>query len=84
MAITLTELQEKLKGIDEISLMEVLEITSEDIVQRFVDRIEDNYEDLVEEFDEEEQKDFYIPWSDEDEENEEDVYESNLDLYDNE
>lgn len=51
MAITLTELQEKLKRIDEISLMEVLEITSEDLVQRFVDKIEERMEDLVTEFD---------------------------------
>lgn len=72
MAITLTELQDKLKKIDEISLMEVLEITSEDIVQRFVDKIEDRFDELEEEFDDEEVKDFYIPWSDEDEVNEED------------
>ena len=77
MALTLTELQAKLMLIDEISLMEVLEITSEDIVQRFVDRIEDNYEDLVTEFDEEEEKDFYIPWSDDDDEEDEEEFDDN-------
>ena len=50
MALTLTDLQEKLKQIDEISLMEVLEITSEDIVNRFIERIELKYDLLVQEF----------------------------------
>lgn len=51
MALTLTELQDKLKNIDEISLMEVLEITSEDLVNRFVDKIRDRMDELVTEFD---------------------------------
>jgi hypothetical protein len=51
MALTLTDLQNKLKNIDEVSLMEVLEITSEDLVNRFVDRIDQKYDDLVTEFD---------------------------------
>ena len=48
--ITLTEVQEKLKLIDEISLMEILEITSEDLAQRFMDRIETKYDQLITEF----------------------------------
>lgn len=52
MSLTLTDLQEKLKHIDEISLMEILEITSEDLVNRFIDKIDDKFDDLVEEFDE--------------------------------
>ena len=51
MAITLTELQSKLMLMDEISLMEILEVTSEDIVQRFIDRIDLKYDQLVTEFD---------------------------------
>ena len=51
MALTLTDLQNKLKNIDEVSLMEVLEITSEDLVNRFVDRIDQKYDELVTEFD---------------------------------
>ena len=51
--ITLNELQEKLKDIDEISLMEVLEITSEDIVEHFLDKIEAKYSELVKDFEEE-------------------------------
>lgn len=50
MALTLTELQDKLKNIDEISLMEVLEITSEDLVERFRHRIREKYEELAREF----------------------------------
>ena len=50
MAITLTELQAKLMLIDEISLMEILEITSEDIANRFIDRIETKYDQLITEF----------------------------------
>jgi len=51
-AITLTELQEKLKLFDEISVMEILEITSEDLANRFIDRIESKYDQLITEFDE--------------------------------
>lgn len=52
MAITLTELQAKLMLIDEISLMEILEITSEDLANRFIDRIESKYDQLITEFEE--------------------------------
>ena len=38
--MTFEELCEKLKNIDEITLMEVLEINSEDLVKRFEDKIE--------------------------------------------
>lgn len=44
--LTLNELCERLKHIDEISLMEVLEINSEEIVDRFVDKIEERMDDL--------------------------------------
>ena len=50
--LTLTDLQNKLKLIDEISLMEVLEITSEDLVQRFLDKIEEKQDMLSEDFEE--------------------------------
>lgn len=42
-----------LKRIDEISLLEVLEISSEDLVDRFTDKIEEKYEQLAEDFQEE-------------------------------
>ena len=51
--LTLAELQERLKKIDEISLLEILDISSEDLVDRFVDLIENKYDILKEEFEEE-------------------------------
>ena len=48
MTLTLLELQERLKRLDELSLLELLNITSEEIVEMFIDRIEDNYDRLLE------------------------------------
>lgn len=42
-----------LKRIDEISLLEILEISSEDLVDRFADKIEEKYDILKEDFEEE-------------------------------
>jgi len=42
---------EKLKQVDEISLLEILEVSSEDLVNRFIDRIEDKADELEGEFD---------------------------------
>jgi hypothetical protein len=47
--LTLNDVMERLKKIDEVSLLEVLEINSEEIVDRFVDKIEANFEELEEE-----------------------------------
>lgn len=47
--LTILDVRDRLLHIDEISLLEVLDISSEDIVERFMDKIEDNYEDLAEE-----------------------------------
>ena len=47
MALTLEELKQKLaERLDEITLLEILGITSYDIVERFSDLIEDNYDKL--------------------------------------
>lgn len=54
--ITLEELKQKLMQLDEVSLLETLEIASEDIVNRFDDLIETNYQELAGEFDED------TPW----------------------
>ena len=43
---TLEDIKDKLKQLDEVTLMEVLEITSEDLIDRFVDRIEQKQETL--------------------------------------
>lgn len=53
MPLTIPELAEKLKRLDEITLLEVLNISAEDIVDRFMDFIEDSAEKLEQEFEEE-------------------------------
>jgi len=48
MAVTLEELKEKLKArVDEITLLEILEISSEELVDRFEDFIENKFDKLV-------------------------------------
>ena len=54
MARTYAELLERLKQVDEISLLEILEVSSEDIVDRFEDRIEHKLTELINEFEDEE------------------------------
>jgi len=51
--LTLSDVINHLKRIDEISLLEILEISSEDIVDRFQDRIEEKYDSLREDLEEE-------------------------------
>lgn len=47
--LTLNQLLEHLKQLDEVYLLELLEVTSEDIVDRFTDYIEDNKEAVINE-----------------------------------
>jgi hypothetical protein len=49
MALTFSDVKNKLTMLDEITLMEVLEISSEDIVERFEDKIEQKLDYLAEE-----------------------------------
>lgn len=49
MATTLPELSEWLRTLDEVSLLELLEISSDDLVEQFADRIESNYNYLLSE-----------------------------------
>lgn len=44
--MTLTELKAALKRLDEISLLEILDLSAEEIVDRFEDLIEERYEEL--------------------------------------
>lgn len=53
---TLTEVTDFLKHLDEITLLEVLNISSEEIVERFSDVIEDQYEWLAKELEDEERE----------------------------
>ena len=49
--LTFKELKERLHRYDELSLIELLEITSEELIDRFEDKIEEHYEKLIEEED---------------------------------
>jgi|DEB0MinimDraft_3_1074331.scaffolds.fasta_scaffold36185_2 hypothetical protein len=44
--LTLPELKERLIQFDEVDLIELLDLTSEDILDRFEDVVEDRYEQL--------------------------------------
>jgi hypothetical protein len=44
MALTLEETKARLKLLDELTLLEILNVSSEDIVERFEDIIEQDYE----------------------------------------
>lgn len=50
MSLLLAELCERLKDVDEITLMERLGITSEDLISHFMDEIEEQFESLEKEF----------------------------------
>jgi len=49
--LTLPELKERLKSLDEVILLELLDIASEDLVETFSDTIENNYSRLLKEVD---------------------------------
>lgn len=49
MNLTLVELKEKLSVLDEIVILELLDLTTIDILNRFEDIIEENYDKLIEE-----------------------------------
>ena len=55
MALTILDLFDKLKRL-EISLLEILNITAEDLVDRFEDRIEAMFDVLVDELDDTEEE----------------------------
>ena len=46
MNLTINELKEKVMQFDEIDILELLDLTSEDILDRFEDVVEDKYEML--------------------------------------
>lgn len=47
MALTFAEIKERLKLLDEVTLLEVLNLSAEDIVERFEDIIEERIEVLA-------------------------------------
>lgn len=54
MTLLLHELKEKLKQVDELTLLEKLDLTSEELVDILEDQIEEKYDVLAEEYDESE------------------------------
>ena len=53
--ITLPELAERLKRQEETDLLEILEVSSEEIVDKFMDKIEEEFDRLEKEFGEEDE-----------------------------
>lgn len=49
--LTIHEIKDKLKEFDEVSLLEILDISSEELVEYFADKIEDKLEKLKRELD---------------------------------
>ncbi len=57
---TVNDIAEEMMRYPETDILEVLEISSEDLVNRFMDKIVDKYDYLSEEFEEvDEDEDFY-------------------------
>jgi len=52
MSLTFKEIKERLMQLDEVLLLEVLNINSEDLIERFDDFIEDRLDELEEELEE--------------------------------
>jgi hypothetical protein len=46
MAYTLRDIIDKLKQFDEVMLLELLDISSEELLERFIDKVENNFEQL--------------------------------------
>ena len=51
MAFTFKDVCDNLEKLDEVTLLEVLDISSEELVSKFQDKIEDNFEELSEDLD---------------------------------
>ena len=41
MSLTLNDIRDRLMKLDEVTLLEILEISSEDIIERFMDKVEE-------------------------------------------
>ena len=54
MSMTLQEIKDRLMQLDEVTLLEVLKLSSEDIVEAFEDIVMDRFEEFEDEFAEEE------------------------------
>ena len=48
--LTLPELIEKLKDTEETAFLELFNISTDELVERFADKIEDRYDELLEDY----------------------------------
>jgi hypothetical protein len=53
MSLTIHDLFDRLKELDELSILEVLNLTSEELIDKFQYEIEDKFEILVRKFEDE-------------------------------
>jgi len=58
MALTVNDLAERLRVMDEITVMELLDISSEELVDRFGDFIEAKYDVLIGMFDDVDEEEY--------------------------
>ena len=58
MPLTFRDVCDKLEQLDEITILEVLDISSKELVAKFEDKIEDNIEELTEDL-EDHQEDLF-------------------------
>ena len=54
--MTIEDVKDRLKHLPEMVLLEVLDLSSEELVERFDDIIEDKLEELIEELEDEEEE----------------------------
>lgn len=55
MSMTLEEIKERLKGLDEMTLLEILDLSSEELVDYLEDRIIEFFDDLEKDLEEDEE-----------------------------
>lgn len=57
MSFTIEDLKEKLRQTDELTVLELLDLTSEELIDLLTDQIEEKYDELAEYFADEESDD---------------------------
>lgn len=59
MTMTIHDLFDRLKELDELSILEILDLSSEQLIDRFQDEIEDKFDDLIGKFEDEDDTTLY-------------------------
>jgi len=57
--MTIHDLFDRLKELDELSILEILDLSSEQLIDRFQDEIEDKFDDLIGKFEDEDDETLY-------------------------